>query len=163
MRWPAYNKVWAQVRISLQDPKSADENGRSRRDAGRARNVYNAQNIPWLTDGTANWFWAAAEKAELPVMCLTPGRKLGDRSGARSSTFAWRTATGRPWKQYCAISKSLVPGRAGPPKASERRVSVIVAARVAASRTGRARQAAGQAVPHPPSDRAPPRCCHSTT
>jgi predicted TIM-barrel fold metal-dependent hydrolase len=29
---------------------------------------------PWLTDGTADWFWAAAEKAGLPVMCLAPGR-----------------------------------------------------------------------------------------
>ncbi len=34
----------------------------------------NAQMIPWLTDGTANWFWAAAEKNNLPVMCFTPGR-----------------------------------------------------------------------------------------
>ncbi len=34
----------------------------------------NAQTIPWLTDGTANWFWAAAEKAGLPVMCFAPGR-----------------------------------------------------------------------------------------
>ena len=34
----------------------------------------NAQTILWLTDGTANWFWPAAEKAGLPVMCFAPGR-----------------------------------------------------------------------------------------
>jgi predicted TIM-barrel fold metal-dependent hydrolase len=28
----------------------------------------------WLTDGTADWFWPAAEKAGLPVMFLSPGR-----------------------------------------------------------------------------------------
>ena len=33
----------------------------------------------WLTDGTANWIWPAAEKAGLPIMFLAPGR---------SATFA---------------------------------------------------------------------------
>ena len=33
-----------------------------------------AQTTPWLTDGTASWFWPAAEKAGLPVMCFAPGR-----------------------------------------------------------------------------------------
>ncbi|WP_225645037.1 amidohydrolase family protein [Bradyrhizobium australafricanum] len=28
----------------------------------------------WLTDGTADWFWPAAEKARLPVMFLTEGQ-----------------------------------------------------------------------------------------
>jgi predicted TIM-barrel fold metal-dependent hydrolase len=28
----------------------------------------------WLTDGTADWFWPAAEKAGLPVMFLTSGQ-----------------------------------------------------------------------------------------
>jgi predicted TIM-barrel fold metal-dependent hydrolase len=28
----------------------------------------------WLTDGTADWFWPAAERAELPVMFLTDGQ-----------------------------------------------------------------------------------------
>ena len=28
----------------------------------------------WLTDGTADWFWPAAEKAGLPVMFLSPGQ-----------------------------------------------------------------------------------------
>ena len=29
---------------------------------------------PWLTDGTADWIWPAAEKAGLPIMFLAPGR-----------------------------------------------------------------------------------------
>jgi predicted TIM-barrel fold metal-dependent hydrolase len=29
--------------------------------------------MAWLTDGTADWFWPAAEKAEVPVMFLAPG------------------------------------------------------------------------------------------
>src|SRR5262249_56245533 len=28
----------------------------------------------WLRDGSADWFWPAAEKAGLPVMFLSPGR-----------------------------------------------------------------------------------------
>jgi predicted TIM-barrel fold metal-dependent hydrolase len=28
---------------------------------------------PWLTDGTADWLWPAAEKAGLPVMMYVPG------------------------------------------------------------------------------------------
>ena len=27
----------------------------------------------WLTDGTADWLWAAAERAGIPLMILTPG------------------------------------------------------------------------------------------
>src|SRR6202023_3014675 len=27
---------------------------------------------PWLADGTADWFWPAAEKAGLPVMLFAP-------------------------------------------------------------------------------------------
>jgi predicted TIM-barrel fold metal-dependent hydrolase len=30
-----------------------------------------AKEAPWLTDGTADWFWPAAEKANVPVMFLT--------------------------------------------------------------------------------------------
>jgi predicted TIM-barrel fold metal-dependent hydrolase len=32
-----------------------------------------ARERAWLTDGTADWFWPAAEKANLPVMFLTAG------------------------------------------------------------------------------------------
>ena len=28
---------------------------------------------PWLTDGTADWLWTAAEEADIPLMVLVPG------------------------------------------------------------------------------------------
>jgi predicted TIM-barrel fold metal-dependent hydrolase len=31
------------------------------------------QQKPWLTDGTADWLWSAAERAGIPLMILTPG------------------------------------------------------------------------------------------
>ena len=38
------------------------------------RSIFNtAPLIASLNAGTLNWFWAAAEKAELPVMCFAPG------------------------------------------------------------------------------------------
>ena len=64
-------------RIPLQDPKSADLLPKWKEQPGMAgvRVIFNnAQTIPWLTDGTADWFWAAAEKASLPVMIFAPGR-----------------------------------------------------------------------------------------
>jgi predicted TIM-barrel fold metal-dependent hydrolase len=39
------------------------------------RVIFNTpQTLPSLTDGTVDWFWAAAEKAELPVMCFAAGQ-----------------------------------------------------------------------------------------
>ena len=31
------------------------------------------QQRPWLTDGTADWLWPAAERAGIPLMVLVPG------------------------------------------------------------------------------------------
>jgi hypothetical protein len=33
-----------------------------------------AEPAGWLTDGTADWYWPAAEKAGIPVMFLTTGQ-----------------------------------------------------------------------------------------
>ena len=35
---------------------------------------HNEQQRPWLGDGTADWFWPAAERAGIPVMVFAPGR-----------------------------------------------------------------------------------------
>ena len=73
-RYP--NRFRIMGRIPLQDPKSADLLPRWKEQQGMVGmrvTFNNAQNTPWLTDGTANWFWAAAEKAGLPVMCFAPG------------------------------------------------------------------------------------------
>src|ERR1700730_5362188 len=64
-------------RIPLQDPKSADLLPKWKEQQGMlgVRVIFNnPQTIPWLTDGTADWFWAAAAKAGLPVMLFAPGR-----------------------------------------------------------------------------------------
>jgi len=63
-RYP--NRFRIMGRIPLQDPKSADLLPRWKEQQGMVGmrvTFNNAQNTPWLTDGTANWFWAAAEKA----------------------------------------------------------------------------------------------------
>ena len=73
-RYP--NRFRVMGRIPLQDPKSAELLPKWKEQQGMVgvRLTFNtAQNIPWLTDGTADWFWPAAEKAGLPVMCFAPG------------------------------------------------------------------------------------------
>ena len=40
------------------------------------RVTFNADQASWLTDGTADWFWPAAEKAGIPVMFL--GGKMSE-------------------------------------------------------------------------------------
>jgi len=63
-------------KVPLQDPRSAALLPKWREQPGMAglRVIFNTpQTLPWLTDGTVDWFWAAAEKAELPVMCFAPG------------------------------------------------------------------------------------------
>jgi predicted TIM-barrel fold metal-dependent hydrolase len=64
-------------KIPLQDPKAAALLPRWREQPGMAglRVIFNTpQTLPSLTDGTVDWFWAAAEKAELPVMCFAAGQ-----------------------------------------------------------------------------------------
>jgi predicted TIM-barrel fold metal-dependent hydrolase len=69
-------------RIPLQDPKSAELIPRWKEQPGMLgfRVTFNTPaNIPWLADGTADWFWPAAEKAGLPVMVFAPynGKLIG--------------------------------------------------------------------------------------
>jgi len=64
-------------RIPLQNPQSATLLPKWKEQPGMlgVRIIFNnAATIPWLTDGTADWFWPAAEKAGLPVMFFAPGR-----------------------------------------------------------------------------------------
>jgi len=63
-------------RISLQDPKSAALLPAWKQQPGMlgVRLTFNAPaTVAWLSDGTADWFWPAAEKAGLPVMFLAVG------------------------------------------------------------------------------------------
>jgi len=63
-------------RVPLQDPKSAALLPKWKEQPGMlgVRVTFLNALAPWLTDGTADWFWPAAEKAGLPVMFLAPGQ-----------------------------------------------------------------------------------------
>jgi predicted TIM-barrel fold metal-dependent hydrolase len=64
-------------RIPLKDPQSAALLPKWREQPGMlgVRVTFTRQPgaSKWLSDGTADWFWPAAEKAGLPVMFLAPG------------------------------------------------------------------------------------------
>jgi predicted TIM-barrel fold metal-dependent hydrolase len=62
-------------RIALDDPASARRFATWKQQLGLLGirlNIAGAQ-ASWLSDGTADWFWPAAEKADIPVMFLTTG------------------------------------------------------------------------------------------
>src|SRR5215475_791424 len=64
-------------RLPIQDAKALEQLPKWKEQQGMLglRVIFNTpQTIPWLTDGTADRFWPAAEKAGLPVMCFAPGR-----------------------------------------------------------------------------------------
>jgi predicted TIM-barrel fold metal-dependent hydrolase len=63
-------------RIALDDPAAARRFPIWREQPGvlGIRLNIGADQAPWLTDGTADWFWPAAEKAGIPVMFLTTGQ-----------------------------------------------------------------------------------------
>ena len=62
-------------RIPLENPKSAALLPRWKDQPGMlgVRVTFLGKAVAWLSDGTADWFWPAAEKAGLPVMFLAFG------------------------------------------------------------------------------------------
>jgi len=73
-RYP--NRFAVMGRIKLQDPKSAALLPTWKQQAGMlgVRLSFNTpQTLSWLSNGTADWFWPAAEKAGLPIMFLAVG------------------------------------------------------------------------------------------
>ena len=73
-RYP--NRFAVMGRIPLQDPKSAALLPDWKKQPGLlgVRVSFLGPAANWLNDGTADWFWPAAEKAGLPVMFLAFGR-----------------------------------------------------------------------------------------
>jgi predicted TIM-barrel fold metal-dependent hydrolase len=63
-------------RINLDDPQTAIRFPRWKEQLGVVGIRLNiaGDQARWLTDGTADWFWPAAEKAGIPVMFLTGGQ-----------------------------------------------------------------------------------------
>jgi len=64
------------ARIDLDKPDRAARLATWRDQSGvlGVRLNFGSDEAAWLTDGTADWFWPAAEKARLPVMFLTSGQ-----------------------------------------------------------------------------------------
>ncbi len=62
-------------RIALADPQSAALLPKWKEQPGMLgiRVSFNAEQTAWLRNGTADWFWPAAEKAGIPLMFLAPG------------------------------------------------------------------------------------------
>jgi predicted TIM-barrel fold metal-dependent hydrolase len=62
-------------RVALNDPTTARRFPTWKKQPGALgiRLNLTVDQSAWLTDGTADWFWAAAEKAAIPVMFLTTG------------------------------------------------------------------------------------------
>ena len=73
-RYP--NRFAVMGRIPLADPKSAALLPGWKKQPGMlgVRVTFLGKDAAWLDDGTANWFWPAAEKAQLPVMFLAFGQ-----------------------------------------------------------------------------------------
>jgi predicted TIM-barrel fold metal-dependent hydrolase len=73
-RYP--NRFAVMGRIPLQDPKSAALLPDWKKQSGMlgVRVNFMGPAANWFNDGTADWFWPAAEKAEVPVMFAAFGR-----------------------------------------------------------------------------------------
>jgi predicted TIM-barrel fold metal-dependent hydrolase len=65
-------------RITIEKPESASllPKWKEQRGMKGIRVSFNGPIAAWLTNGTADWFWPAAEKAGIPVMFLTNGQTL---------------------------------------------------------------------------------------
>jgi predicted TIM-barrel fold metal-dependent hydrolase len=63
-------------RITLDDPAAREQLSAWRQQQGMLgiRLTFTEHQGPWLDDGTADWFWPAAEKASVPVMLHPRGR-----------------------------------------------------------------------------------------
>ena len=73
-RYPGRFGIMA--RIALEKPDRAAQLATLRQQQGvlGVRLNITAEQARWLTDGTADWFWPAAEKAQIPIMFLTAGQ-----------------------------------------------------------------------------------------
>ncbi len=73
-RYP--NRFAVMGRIPLKNPQAAALLPKWREQPGMlgVRLTFLGPAKAWLTDGTADWFWPEAEKANLPVMFLTDGQ-----------------------------------------------------------------------------------------
>jgi predicted TIM-barrel fold metal-dependent hydrolase len=74
-RYP--NRFHVMGRIPLQNPQAAAAllpKWKEQPGMLGVRLTFLAATTSWLSDGTADWFWPAAEKAQVPVMFFAPGQ-----------------------------------------------------------------------------------------
>ena len=81
--WLHPDRFAVRVRLSLTKPESRDLIAAWKQQPHMLgiRMVFNrGQSADWLKDGTADWFWDAAEHYDIPVMALAPSDvpKLGE-------------------------------------------------------------------------------------
>jgi predicted TIM-barrel fold metal-dependent hydrolase len=71
-RYP--NRFHVMGRIPLKNPQSSALLPKWREQPGMlgVRLIFVGPTESWVTDGTADWFWPAAEKAQIPVMFFAP-------------------------------------------------------------------------------------------
>jgi predicted TIM-barrel fold metal-dependent hydrolase len=73
-RYPSRFAIMARVALDKPDRAARLATWRDQPGVLGVRLNFGSGEAAWLTDGTADWFWPAAEKARLPVMFLTSGQ-----------------------------------------------------------------------------------------
>ena len=109
------------ARIALEKPDRAAQLATWRQQPGvlGVRLNITAEQAHWLTDGTTDWFWPAAEKAQIPIMFLTAGQtaefgRIAERHPQLSliiDHLGVSTATLRAGKMPEAVAQSATLAR----------------------------------------------------
>lgn len=73
-RYPGRFAIMARIALDKPDRAARLSTWRDQPGVLGVRLNIAADRAHWLTDGTTDWFWPAAEKARLPVMFLTSGQ-----------------------------------------------------------------------------------------
>ena len=73
-RYPGRFAIMARIALNKPDGAARLATWRDQPGVLGVRLNFGPAEAAWLTDGTADWFWPAAEKARLPVMFLTSGQ-----------------------------------------------------------------------------------------
>jgi predicted TIM-barrel fold metal-dependent hydrolase len=80
-KYPGRFGVMGRLSLSAADSRTRIATWKQQPHMLGVRMVFNrGQSGAWLTDGTADWFWEAAERYDIPVMALAPNDvpKLGE-------------------------------------------------------------------------------------
>jgi len=73
-RYPGRFGIMARIAIEKPDRVAQLATWRQQQGVLGVRLNITGEQAHWLTDGTADWFWPAAEKAQIPIMFLTAGQ-----------------------------------------------------------------------------------------